>query len=223
MRAPIIRFAVLLPIAELVLWIVLVPTQGLIAWLNLRHAARGARAVQMSFGEFTVVIPRDQFLRFAFGSATRNESPFITALNVPGMFAEFPLSAALSWPEVWRPRSLTPDLWRCISLPVFCLPAWWFAGRGLDSLLGWRRPRWWTLLIGTLLSVGFLVLLFGLWYGGSRADLIDGYWLLWGMGFWALALSLFPVVWIRNAVGFAAAGRPSKRDRRRIHRFRDEA
>jgi len=55
--------------------------------------------------------------------------------------------------------------------------------------------------MGTLLCVGFVVLLFGLWFGASRESLIDGNWILWGMGFWVLAFSPFPIVWIRNAAG----------------------
>jgi len=194
-----ISFSLLLPILELTLWFVLVPTQAGLDYLHLRQMAHGAASLRLQFGEFTLDLPRNRFLPYALESTAMRESKTITAINMPGTFGEILVSLPTSWPESWRPAALPLFSWRAFSFPFFALPAWWFAGRGLDALLGWRQPRWWTLLIGTLLCAGFLTLVLGFRFGLSAQDRADIGWVLVGCALWTALLAPFPAVWIRQA------------------------
>jgi hypothetical protein len=116
------------------------------------------------------------------------------------MFGEMLISLPTTWPQSWHPVNVPLFAFRSFVLPFFSLPAWWFVGSGVDNLLGWRQPRWWTLLIGTLLFAGFLVILIGLRFGTSAEDRLDDSWIVLGFGFWTLAFASFPAVWARRAV-----------------------
>lgn len=128
------------------------------------------------------------------------DSEIISSVNIPGVFIDAPVSRLFGGAIHRNPFGWTWIAWRAISYPFFCLPAWWFAGRGLDALLGWRRPHWWTLLIGTFLCAGSLTLLLGLRFGLSAAEGAGDSWIVLGFGFWTLAFASFPAVWARRAV-----------------------
>jgi hypothetical protein len=200
----LISFALLLPAFELALWLVLVPSQAAAMYWRLRPPQNGSQAIHLSAGSFSAVIAPDRLLSFCMETVAMRESPLISSLNMPGFFLELPLSIR-SWPYTWHPKTWSWFYWRCMTLPFFCLPAWWFAGRGLDGLLRRRRPRWWTLLIGTILCAAFFTLLVGLYFGVPAADRAEGSWILWGMGFWAFAFSAFPIDWIRLATSRKSA------------------
>ena len=189
----------LLAVLELTLWAVLVPTQAALVYLRMRQMAKGSPQLHLQIGEFSLAIPRKEFLTHALTSVTMRISPILATVNFPGTFIEAPVSTALSGtPHAWHPFVYTWESWREISFPLFCIPAWWFAGRGLDALLGWRRPRWWTLLIGTLLCAGFLTMLLGFRFGMSAQDRAGMEWVLWGCGLWTLMFAPFPACWIRR-------------------------
>ena len=198
--APPIRFAILLPMIDLVLWAVLLPTPATLRYIELRRAAGTADPVHLRFGVFEAVVPRKRLFFFIFEGLGMGESQLISGLNAPGVFLVMPISAFTTWPSEWHPKSLPGTFWRSISLPFFCLPAWWFAGRGLDALFGWRRPRWWTLLIGSIFCAGFLVLTVGLFFAFTPPDRADGSMIVGGMALWTMLFAAFPVVWIRRAV-----------------------
>lgn len=202
MRINRVSFSLLLPLLELTLWLVLVPTQAVWVYVHLRQMAAGSSELRLQAGEFSLTIRRKEFLAYALTSVTMRTSPILATINFPGVFIEAPVSAVLrGGPHAWHPLVYTWESWREISFPLFCLPAWWFAGRGLDAFLGWRRPRWWTLLIGTMLCAGFLTLLLGFRFGMSSEDRAGTEWLLWGCGLWTLMFAPFPAYWVRRAFG----------------------
>ncbi len=189
------------------LWLVLVPTQVAFVYVRLHQLARASPELKLQVGQFGGTVRRDKLLPFALELVGLREFSTITAINAPGMLGEFLVSVPTSWPDSWHPSNLSLFGWRCVTLPFFCIPAWWFAGRGLDAILGWRHPRWWTLLIGTLLCCGFLILLLGFRFGMSFEDRAGTAWILWGCGLWALMFAPFPALWIRRA--FARQPSPS--------------
>lgn len=98
----------------------------------------------------------------------------ISFLNLPGIFPALLIDRfSKSWPEEWSPawsQVLGMWGWRSISWPLFCLPFWWLAGRGMDAFLaslgdtGLRVVRWyeawgmalfgtWILVVGTVLML----------------------------------------------------------------------
>src|SRR4051794_11022445 len=99
----------LLPVAvlSLVMAIVLIPATLLTFRLDSLHA-----------------VPPDRSFAFALNLVTSQESQAVTAMNLPGTLIAVLISLPLSWPLLWRPQSVSLDLWRTLTYPFFCLPAW---------------------------------------------------------------------------------------------------
>lgn len=205
-KYPRVSFSLLLPLVELALWVSLVLVPTTLVYFHLHHVAQtGSAAIHA--GEFSVTIPQDHLLAFALQVATISHSHAITAINLPGTFVEALISLPTSWPHLWHPPSMPIDIWRALTLPIFCLPAWWFVGVGLDALLGWRRLHWVALLTGSVLFVLFLVLFFGLRFGMSaseRLEVVD--WAFWGLGLWIALFGVLPCAWLRQTLGARSVG-----------------
>lgn len=138
---------------------------------------------------------------FAFQGPALNASHFIAALNMPAYFIEFVVSLPISWPSSWHPEGMIPDVWRALSFPFFALPAWWFAGRGIDAFLLRQRPARVTTVIAALFSILSVVLLCGLRFGLTASER-EGLTLpLWGFGLWAVLFASFPAAWLRSRKG----------------------
>jgi hypothetical protein len=143
------------------------------------------------------LIPTNPTLEWAILFGTRRYSHLVTALNAPGVVVELLASLPTSWPDSWHPARLMLESWRAISMPFFCMPFWWFFGRGVDAALGRRRLHWTSLLAGTLLCGFFLFLLVGLGIAArewERGEIVD--WALCGMALWTIVFGVFPFTWI---------------------------
>jgi hypothetical protein len=193
-------FSVLLPLIELATWIVLIAVPATLVFLNLNQTAHGSLTAHIDSGNISADIPRQQFLSFAFSSAPNNRAHAITAINIPGIIPEILFSLLTSWPQSWLPPGWILDTWRALIFPFYCLPAWWFVGLGVDSLLGWRRLHWGTLLLGSIFFLLFVTLSLGFRFGLSASERAEGDsgWLLWGIGLWALFFATFPCAWLRQ-------------------------
>lgn len=63
-------------------------------------------------------------------------------LNVPAILIEIGYSLPTSWPQSYRPHWAWPiglDGFRALTWPIWALPFWWMAGRGIDSYFHGRR------------------------------------------------------------------------------------
>jgi len=136
----------LVPLLALAVWGWLIPLPMARAYLWLWRISSG-RVPDLHYVLERVAAPRARI---------------VTAVNVPGMAGEILVSLPTSWPSSWHPESVSSDSWRALSLPFFCLPAWWFAGCGVDALLCHRRLHWASAAFGLILSLAFLVLAVGL-------------------------------------------------------------
>jgi hypothetical protein len=193
-------FSVLLPLLELALWVVLIAVPATMVFLNLSQMAHGSPTAHIGSGQFGMQIPREHFLWFAFWSAATRGAHAIAAINIPGIIVEILISLPTSWPHLWHPNGWMMDTWRTVTFPFFCLPAWWFAGLGIDSLLGRRRLYGATFLFGTIFFVVFIVATLGLHFGISDAERTesDMNWVFWGLGLWSLLFAVFPCAWLRH-------------------------
>jgi hypothetical protein len=193
-------FSVLLPLFELVTWIVLIVVPATLVFLNLNQIAHGSPTAHIDSENFSANIPRQQFWSFAFSSATNSRAHAITAINIPGIIPAILFSLSTSLPQSWHPAGWVLDTWRAVVFPLFCLPTWWFAGLGVDSLLGWRRLHWGTLLSGSIFFFLFVTLFLGFRFGMSASERAEGDsdWILWGVGLWALLFATFPCGWLRQ-------------------------
>jgi hypothetical protein len=210
-----LSFALLLPALELAVWLLLVPTQTALIYGRLQSgmpatAIRQTASYRMDAAVpgLVLIIPSGQppppkFRMFAMALefGTISNTHIVTSLNLPGTLVEALVSLPVSWPASWHPKGIMLDSWRAIIMPFFCLPFWWFAGRGVDAALGYRRLHWATMLTGSLLCASFLATIVGLRFGLSvdeRAEIVD--WVFSGLGLWTLAFATFPFVWIRHGL-----------------------
>jgi len=197
MKVPRTSFSILIPLVELVIWVVLVAVPATLVFLT----AHDFPTAHMSSGLVSAEIPREQFLEFAFSSTTDRSANAITAVNIPGIILEILVSLPTSWPDSWHPSGWILDTWRAVTFPFFCLPAWCFVGLGVDSLLGWRRLHRGTLLTGLVFFLLFVALFLGFRFSMSAAERAEGDsgWILWGVGLWALLFATFPCAWLRQS------------------------
>jgi hypothetical protein len=148
-------------------------------------------------GTFHFTVAPEDYVSYSMGQALSERSPWMTAINLPGMVGEILTSLPTSWPESWHPAKMDLEPWRVVIYVFYCLPFWWFAGLGIDAALGRRRLHWIVLLLGTLSFVGLVVLLCGL-ATVTPADPGEGNWPLWGLGLWALLFAAMPMAWVRQ-------------------------
>lgn len=186
MKLTRLPFSFLLPLSELVVWVILIPVPTTLIYMGLHKSTR-SEVIHTEIGD--LIVPPEAVRSFAIQSAAWHNSHFITALNAPGIVVEALIH--------WHPTALPMEVWRSITLPFFCLPAWWFVGRGFDSFRN-RGIHWQSALSGTLLFVLFIVLYCGLRFQVPPDERVGGSWILWGVAFWTVLFSVFPLAWFRR-------------------------
>ncbi len=200
----VIRYArrlplsILVPVVALASWSVVLAPEVIRTVYQLHQAARGSDSVRIQTGQFQMIIPRQRWLAFAMDRTGLRYDHAVAAANLPATTVEALISLPLSWPYLWHPNGLTMPAWRTFSYPFFCLPAWWFAGIGLEVLTRPRRLHWMVFAGSVGLSFICLVLLIGLRFGVSSTDQTEDAWVLWGLGFWSVAFVLPALAWIRQ-------------------------
>jgi hypothetical protein len=175
------------------MWVVLVIVPTTLIYMSLLQRAHNSSTAELSF----MSLPRERFASFALSVGTIRQSHLVTAINMPGMIGAMLVSIP-TWPNGWRPAWATMDSWRALSLPLFCLPAWWFVGKGIDALVGSIRLHWSPLLVGCLFCALFIFLGVGLGLTATADDRADMWWMLSGMGLWAVLFAVFPFAWLRQ-------------------------
>jgi len=199
MSIPRISFSLLLPIVELALWAVLVPTGAGLTYYRLYRAARGSQGVRIHSGQFELTVPRGGWVGFALASVPACRSRTIIVVNLPGLVADVVLSLPTAQPGRWHPSAMSLDTWRSFTFPFYCLPAWWFAGCGLDGLLGRRRLNRVMLWTGSAFCLMYVSALIG-YFMSAPADEADLRWLLPGLWLWAILFGVLPLNWLRRRV-----------------------
>jgi hypothetical protein len=195
-----ITFALILPLAELCVALLVLTLPALLIFLNLETLAHGTGAAHIEFGQFSQTIPRSDFLSYATQSSAFQSSHALTALNMPGMFGEIIVSLPTTGPDRWYPAGLSLESFRSVIMPLFCLSAWVLAGCGVDAILGWRKLDWSVLLTGTLLCVMFGVFLVGIGIVSLqvKSEREDSSFILCGLSLWTVLFATLPAVWIRR-------------------------
>jgi hypothetical protein len=187
-------FAVLLSAA-----IVLVP--AIRSYLRWKAAIRNGDKLVLTMGEFQMILTRERMLRSAVEMTAMREQGAICVLNAPGQILGALASQLVAHHANAFPDSLGPFLWRILSLPLFAIPAWFFAGRGIDGLLLRRRMRLLDLTLSVILVLLSLALSAGLRFGLSESEragqgLLTFY--IFGFALWSL-LFAFPLsAWVRQ-------------------------
>ena len=181
MKLQEISCASLLPLAELSLWcaLVLLPTLFMYGQLYLFQALGNA---PLGSGQFE------------FSLATVSERRFYTIvnLNLPGVLVGAPFSAPAASYFRSHPRVFSVRTWHTVTLPFFCIPAWWFLGVGMDAALTRKRLHWGLRAIGSILCCACIAVLIGILTSlpVDKPDLLP---FMPGTIFWAVAFGLFPL------------------------------
>lgn len=179
--------------------IVLVPTVR--DYLRWKTAIGNGDKLMLTMGKFQMMIPREHMLRSAVEMNAMREKGTISLLNAPGqLLGAFASQLAVHHANRF-PDSLGPFLWKVLSLPLFAIPAWFFAGRGIDGLFLRRRMRLFDLVLSAILVLLSLALSAGLRFGLSESERASDEMLvsyISGFAWWSL-LFAFPLsAWVRQ-------------------------
>jgi hypothetical protein len=198
-------FSVVLPIGELLLAAGLILVLALVFFLRLKQAASGSGHV----GEFQAIIPSEGLLSFAFLRAAAAAVKTITVLNAPANLVELivswlrqPLTGTWVSTSGWYPAWL--GLWpgRSLTYPIYALPAWFYVGLGVDSLLGRRRVGTANMVLSVVLAGVTIVVCCLLKLGLSpmeRQGEVGGLHIE-GFALWACLFAVPLVAWFRQRV-----------------------
>jgi len=191
-------FSILLPCFALALWLALVVLPGASLYLRVRQELPRSGTGLLTFGQFSVVMSRDRLFAFVFNMQGHN-SDVVAGANLPGVSIEVLVSILhRTWPSVWYPTGFMRDSWRALIYPLYCLPFWWFVGRGGDGLMGWRRQHWSLCLIGSAFFLVFASFTVAFQFAPA-ADRIDfPMWVVYGAGLWDAMFAVFPAAWVRQ-------------------------
>lgn len=187
-------FAVLLSAA-----IVLFPAGRL--YLRWKATMGNNDKLLLTMGKFQMMIPRERLLRSAVEMNALREQNTISVLNAPGQLLGALASQIVVHHANGFPDAFGPFLWRALSMPLFAIPAWFFAGRGIDGLLMRQRMRFLDLVLSAILVLLSLVISIGLRFGLSETEregdvLLVSY--ILGFFWWSL-LFAFPLsAWVRQ-------------------------
>jgi hypothetical protein len=119
----------------------------------------------------------------------------ILNINLPGALIESPLTVPVIAALRQRGVPFGIEIWYTLTVPFFCLPIWWFIGRGLDRLLAGERLHTFSIAFGSACFIGCTGLLIAL-LSASPADRTDLFTYVPGLILWTIAFAIFPVGWL---------------------------
>lgn len=189
-----ISCAVLLPIAELALWSVLVLIPTLLMYGRFYSLQKHENASARS-GQFETILPRDRWLEFSLATVCERQFHTIANLNLPGALIGAPLSVPAASYFRTHPSWFSVQTWHTVTVPFFCLPAWWFVGVGMEGTLTRKRLHWALRLVGLVFCGACVALVIGILTSppADRSDLLP---FMPGAIFWAVAFGLLPLNWL---------------------------
>jgi hypothetical protein len=184
-----VRFALVLPVANLALWAAtaLLPVLFLLVRLGSNETHR--------FGDFTVH-RSGSWLPFALHIVCDRIFPMTVAVNMPGLLVGAPISVpVISWLHSHPTALVTTKTWHTVSIPFFCLPAWWFLGNGLDRIREAKPLHFATVLVSSLLFISCIALAVGVLMSPplDKQDLLPFF---WGASVWTILFGIVPLTWV---------------------------
>ena len=178
-----VKFRWWLPVLSLVVWGVIVAVPAVQMDRALRAVGAEGKNAGVVVGTFRGTVLPENFAAFAMNAAVVTHSHAITAMEMPGALVQMPMVVALTNPELWYPQQLDQGTGSWLAMPLYCLPAWWLVGLGMEALVG-RRVRWLLLALGSVMGVGWVVVV-----------RVEG-WVVAGLGMWMGLFAVLPVGWV---------------------------
>lgn len=199
MRGRPLQFSLALPLICLAIWVTVVLVPTTFAFLHMKSRANSTGSLTIRTPTIDATIPRENFFPLALHGATIHTAKAVAGINIPAFFVEAGLSLLTSWPHRLYPSRYLLESWRALVFPIYALPAWWYAGRGMDGLLARRQLGIVEPIFSSLVSLGLLVLAFGFQFGLAPAEREPGNeWFIFGFTFWALLAAIGPMGWLRQ-------------------------
>lgn len=197
MKPQRISCAFLLPVAELALWSVLVLIPTLVIYGRLYSFQKHENASTRS-GQFESILPRDRWLEFSLATVCERRFHTIVNLNLPGALIGAPLSVPAASYLRTHPSGFSVQTWHTVTMPFFCLPAWWFVGLGMEGALTRTRLHWALRSVGLIFCCACVAVVIGILTSppADRRELVP---FMPGAIFWAVAFGSFPLNWILTA------------------------
>jgi len=192
------RWAWMLPVAELLV-------AGLVAGPLAVQLMRKPPHLYRTTNDKIILDMSDPAVRRWFDHGSRFPSHFedVYYLNIPAILIEIPISLPTSWPDSYRPSWAWPlglDGFRAITWPIWALPFWFFAGRGVDTLT--KRGH---VTAGETFLMGFLALAMLLFaaadlFAGSDRSIHQPYeqWALLPIAMWIAFGIICQIAWWRQ-------------------------
>jgi hypothetical protein len=186
-----ISCALLLPLAELALWSTLVVIPTLFMYGGLYSLQKHEDA---SIRPGQPISPRDGWLGFSLATVCERQFHTIANLNLPGALIGAPLSLPVASYLRTHPTGFSVETWHTVTIPFFCLPAWWLIGIGIEGALTQKRLHWGLIAVGSIFSCACIALAIGILASPpvDRGDLLP---FMPGTIFWAVAFGLAPLAY----------------------------
>lgn len=191
-----VRFTWVLPVLSLMVWAMVVMVPAVQTYWMLRAIGAQGKNATVTVGAFHGTIVPENFGPFAVNEAVVTHSNALTAMELPGALVEMPLTVALTNPTLWYPKQLDEWTWSLLETPIYCLPAWWLVGLGMEGLMGRRRVRWPLLLLGSVAWGTFVFMLFEYLAGWTRPEHAVESWVVAGFGLWIVLFGVLPAAWV---------------------------
>jgi hypothetical protein len=168
-----LSFSSLFIIADVAAGALLILVPALLLFLRLKHAAHGAENVSFGSGEYRFSVSTKHLLPFALHSAALLAQKPLLVLYAPAKFVEIVVSLLASETGNWHPEFLLPATWRCLTYPIYALPAWFYAGRGIDALFGRSAVGTSNVVLSLMLALVSALFSCVLRFGLSASERVD--------------------------------------------------
>lgn len=195
----LISFAVLLPFLDFVIWVVLALTPTILLFIQSQDTSIGPKeAVSL---DYSFDVHRDDVVTIPLTQVKVSRAHAIGTIALPATIVETLISAPSMLASSWHAADFHLDSFRSFTYPLYCLPVWWFVGRGADGLFGKKRIGLPSRVTGTVVTLLFLVIVIGSGSASHGNDPNGDFnWIFRALGIWILMFAVFPAVWVKQAL-----------------------
>jgi hypothetical protein len=195
-----IRLALLLPFAQLFVWLALVPVPALLIYWRL------SEMTHIHSKGFQVTVRPGNRLLLALGPICEQRFHAILNMDLPGVIVGAPLTVLAVRLIHQNAYPWGIQLWHVLTLPFFSLPVWWWIGRMYDRFRARRRLPTWQVVFASFLGAAFIAAGIAL-VAAPAEDKSDLMPFLPGVVLWCGLFFTIPGVWLLRERALAAGFR----------------
>ena len=195
----LLSFAILLPLLDVVIWAALALTPAVLLFIQSHDTSIGPKdAVSV---DYSFDVQRDDSYTIPLTEKKVSRSRTIGTVALPATIVETVISSPSMLASSWHAADFYLDSFRSLTYPLYCIPAWWFVGTGVDGLFGKRKIGLPSRLAGTVLTIVLITIVIGLRSAPHGSDPNGQFnWIMRALGIWILMFTVFPTVWLKQAL-----------------------